>query len=79
MASVLRKIIKLSFGGNRLMGTYLVTDTLFSGPSGAGMFYIGVSRVRTPKGLFLSEVPDKSRIKANPRCVEFVKEAEERA
>jgi ATP-dependent exoDNAse (exonuclease V) alpha subunit len=65
--------------GLSLDNAYLVTDTLFSGPSGAGMFYIGVSRVRTPEGLFLSEVPDRSRIRANPRCVEFVKEAEERA
>jgi hypothetical protein len=57
----------------------LTLDTLYMDVQNLkedGMFYLGMSRVRSLEGLTLSAVPDWNKIKPNEKALKFVKEME---
>lgn len=57
----------------------LTLDTLYMDVQNLkedGMFYLGMSRVRSLEGLTLSAVPDWNKIKPNEKALEFVKKME---
>lgn len=71
-----------------LVGAYAITyhksqgltlDTLYMDVQNLkedGMFYLGMSRVRSLEGLTLSAIPDWNKIKPNAKALEFVKKME---
>lgn len=61
--------------GLTLSGLGMDTNSL----KGDGMFYLGLSRVKSADNLFITREPDWDKVAPNPKAVAFVQECEDKA